>query len=154
MHSNLLDTYGSPYGPFQNDVEWDLAWNLVRSGLSNKWIDSLLKSPLLRDRPSPTFINAVQLKRLLDEHLPPAPRFQVTQIEVEGASGMDSETLELWGRDPLDCVRELLGDPLLNGHIDYAPRRDYVDGSCSERLYSEYATGNHMWTTQASRLRY
>ncbi|KZT56446.1 hypothetical protein CALCODRAFT_435724, partial [Calocera cornea HHB12733] len=104
----------------------------------------------VRDRPSPTFTNAVQLKRLLDKHLPPASRFQVTQIEVEGGSARDSETLELWGRDPLDCIRELLGDPLLDGYIDYTPRRDYIDEARTKRLYSEYATGDHMWSTQAS----
>ncbi|KZT53998.1 hypothetical protein CALCODRAFT_439359, partial [Calocera cornea HHB12733] len=56
--------------------------------------------------------------------------------------------LEVWGRDPLDCIRELLSDPLLESSIDYAPRREYTDGAQTRRLYSEYATGDHMWAIQ------
>jgi hypothetical protein len=42
------------------------------------------------------------------------------------------EELELFHRNPIECVRELLGNPAFRDHIHYAPEHIYEDVSCSE----------------------
>ena len=36
-----------------------------------------------------------------------------------------SENLELWKRDPVECVKELVGDPAFKDLMSYVP-----DGAC------------------------
>ena len=40
---------------------------------------------------------------------------------------MPDEKLELWRRDPVECVKEVLGNPALKDHLKYAPERVYED---------------------------
>ena len=39
----------------------------------------------------------------------------------EAGEPLPSEKLELWRRDPVECVRELLGNPALKDYLKYAP---------------------------------
>ena len=39
----------------------------------------------------------------------------------------ESEELELWMRDPVACIQELIGNPAFNGSMAYAPEKVYVD---------------------------
>ena len=55
--------------------------------------------------------------------------------------------LELWRRDPVDCVRELLGNPALKNHMKYAPERLYEDVEGKSRVFDEMWTVN-WWDTQ------
>ena len=45
----------------------------------------------------------------------------------EAGEPLPSEKLELWRRDPVECVRELLGNPALKDYLKYAPERVYED---------------------------
>ena len=61
---------------------------------------------------------------------------------------MPVEKLELWRRDPVDCVRELLGNPALKNHMKYAPERLYEDVEGKSRVFDEMWTANWWWDTQ------
>ena len=61
---------------------------------------------------------------------------------------MPVEKLELWRRDPVDCVRELLGNPALKNHMKYAPERLYEDVKGKSRVFDEMWTANWWWDTQ------
>jgi len=37
------------------------------------------------------------------------------------------EDIELWMRDPVECVKDLIGNPLFHDHMVYAPVRAYKD---------------------------
>jgi Plavaka transposase len=39
----------------------------------------------------------------------------------EDGEPLPDEKLELWRRDPVECIRELLGNPALKNHMKYAP---------------------------------
>ncbi|KAJ7073650.1 hypothetical protein C8F01DRAFT_970896 [Mycena amicta] len=65
------------------------------------------------------------------------------------------EVLELWHRDPLDCVRELLGNPNFANAQTFTPMWLFrsVDPSMGEginRHYDEMWTGTWWWDTQVS----
>jgi hypothetical protein len=59
-----------------------------------------------------------------------------------------SEEVELWKRNPVECVRELLGNPAFRDIISYVPERAYADKAGTNRIYDEMWTGDWWWTTQ------
>ena len=61
-----------------------------------------------------------------------------------------SEKLELWRRDPVECVRELLGNPALKNYMKYAPERVYEDNERNSRVFDEMWTANWWWDTQVN----
>lgn len=61
---------------------------------------------------------------------------------------LPSEQLELWRRDPVECVKELMGNPAFKNHLKYAPERRYEDSEGKTRVYDEMWTGTWWWDTQ------
>lgn len=61
------------------------------------------------------------------------------------------ERVELWKRNAVDCVRELMGNPLFRDCIRYAPEKHYADHAGKTRIYGNMWTGNWWWDVQVSR---
>jgi hypothetical protein len=69
------------------------------------------------------------------------------QLDDDGEP-MPAEKIELWRRDPVECVRELLGNPALKEDMKYAPERVYEDVEGNSRVFDEMWTGDWWWETQ------
>ncbi|KAJ7936214.1 hypothetical protein B0H13DRAFT_1853587 [Mycena leptocephala] len=82
----------APWEPFESEDEWEMAHWLMTSGLSGKKTDSYLK-----------------LKKLLGD-------------EVDAEGDQKREIVEMWCSDPVDCVRELVGNPAFTKQA-YEPSR-------------------------------
>ncbi len=63
-----------------------------------------------------------------------------------------TEQLELWMRDPLECIKELMEDPRFKDHMRYAPEKMYTDETMGMRAIDEMWTGDWWWATQVSPL--
>jgi hypothetical protein len=50
------------------------------------------------------------------------------------------EDVDLWSRDPVECVKELIGNPSFKADMVYTPARAYSDPAGEHRLIDE------MWT--------
>ena len=61
---------------------------------------------------------------------------------------MPVEKLELWRRDPLECIKELMGNPTFIDAMQFAPERVYTDGERQNRQYDEMWTCDWWWNTQ------
>jgi hypothetical protein len=61
-----------------------------------------------------------------------------------------TEELELWRRDPVECVRELIGNPSFRMAMKFAPERLFEDSSKKVRIYNEAWTGDFWWEIQVS----
>lgn len=61
-----------------------------------------------------------------------------------------SEEIELWVRDPVECVRELLSHSAFREHAVYVPQRVYTTGDRTIRIYDEMWTGDWWWEIQVS----
>lgn len=59
-----------------------------------------------------------------------------------------TEEIELWRRDPVECVRELIGNPAFKDHLAYLPERVYGDAKGGTRLYDEMWTAEWWWKVQ------
>jgi hypothetical protein len=102
-----------------------------------------------RDDCRPSFHNMRALHRTIDS-LPQGPTWSCEIMRVQGdRSGHDGavhvEHLELWKRDPVDCIRELIGNLTFKKNIKYAPYRVYESSDGDNRCWDEMATGDWWW---------
>jgi hypothetical protein len=61
-----------------------------------------------------------------------------------------TEEVELWARDPVECIRELIGNVALRDHIAYICQQVFTDRNGETRRYDEMWTGEWWWKIQAS----
>ena len=59
-----------------------------------------------------------------------------------------TEDLELWMRDPIECVKELLGNPAFRKWMSFVPERVYADENGTNRIYDEMWTADWWWEIQ------
>ncbi|KAH9942531.1 uncharacterized protein BXZ73DRAFT_40914 [Epithele typhae] len=75
--------------------------------------------------------------------------FEVEGDLVDPETGKQlTETIELWMRDPVECVQELIGDPRFCKSIHFEPRREYADREGRCRVYRGMETADWWWTVQ------
>ncbi|KAG8909122.1 hypothetical protein FRC02_007985, partial [Tulasnella sp. 418] len=140
-----------PWSPFEDHEEWELAEWLALSSLSQTEIDNYLKLKITRDRTTPSFKNNRSLQSKLDQ-LPKCTPFTYTSIKVTGdikdENGVPlEEDIELWYRDPLELIREIMGNAALAEEMRYEPVKVF-NKSRSERYYDEMWTADWWWLTQ------
>lgn len=87
--------------------------------------------------------------------LPTGPEWKRSIIsvlgdEVDGDGKLIEEELELWMRDPVECIRELMQNPAFKESMAYAPERVYRDSEGKNRIYEEMWTGDWWWKAQVS----
>ncbi|KAJ3830867.1 hypothetical protein F5878DRAFT_514819, partial [Lentinula raphanica] len=116
-----------PWSPFQSEDEWELARWLMESGASQGKIDEFLKLKKIRNDVQPQFRNKRNFLQYIDS-LPRGPAFTCTPMKIVGdlkdeSNDFLTKTLELWHRDPLECVAEILANPLFKEHQAYSPER-------------------------------
>ncbi|KAI0676310.1 hypothetical protein C8Q78DRAFT_1084559, partial [Trametes maxima] len=58
------------------------------------------------------------------------------------------ERVELWKRDAVECVRDLMGNAAFRGCIRYKPERQYADPEGKTRIYGNMMTANWWWDVQ------
>jgi len=107
-----------------------------------------------REKTKPSFKNKYQFLKKIDQ-LPTGPKWVCEVIHVTGNkknmnSTCRSEELELWRRDPVDCVAQLLGDPAFKDVMSYVPERVFQDKAASVRVFDEMWTADWWWNTQVS----
>jgi hypothetical protein len=99
----------------------------------------------------PAFHNSRSLLQHIDL-LPEGAKWYCTPFELEGDE-LDAEnkprkeTVELWHRDPVECVRELLGNPSFTNQ-GYAAVRMFKNEDYTNREYSEMWTADWWWNIQ------
>jgi hypothetical protein len=71
---------------------------------------------------------------------------------LDDAGKARTEQLELWYRDPVEIVQELLGNPMFHDVMRYAPERIYRDAEGKERVLNEMWTVEWWWKMQVRHL--
>ena len=61
-----------------------------------------------------------------------------------------AEENELWVRDPVECIRELIGNPAFHDYLAYDCQQVFADKEGDTRRYDEMWTGEWWWKTQVS----
>ncbi|KAF8506129.1 hypothetical protein JB92DRAFT_2737015 [Gautieria morchelliformis] len=106
-------------------------------------------------RTQTSFTDKRTLLNKVDALLTGGPEFLCETITVHGdvkdANGeYMTEELELFYRDPVECVCELMGNPAFRDSLHYVPERVFEDKKRTERIYNEMWMANWWWDLQAS----
>ncbi|KAI1784413.1 hypothetical protein LXA43DRAFT_1101448 [Ganoderma leucocontextum] len=137
-----------PYAPFKNRKEWGLVkWLMRRTNQSGA--DEYLKLEITREITKPSFKNKDAMLRKVDA-LPVGPIWNCDILEVtgdvQGPKGDPlTEELDIWRRDAVECIQDLIGNPAFKDFIVYEPGRVKRDG---QRYYGEMSTGDWWWNVQ------
>ncbi|EJD49143.1 hypothetical protein AURDEDRAFT_59798 [Auricularia subglabra TFB-10046 SS5] len=78
------------------------------------------------------------------DRLPSPAHFQYTEVEND----QTDDKFDLYWRDPLEVIADLLADPTFADHLTWAPEKRYTDDKCETRLYNELTSGDWMYETQ------
>ena len=175
---DLKKRYGKVLGPFRDESEWELAKWMVKN-IGQGQADTLLKLSIvsqslfdiacdfyltllclqISERAQPSFKNKKKFLERIDS-LPEGVQWKCDELEVTGdepyldadpsGNTMRKETLEIWHRDPVECVRELIGKPAFDGCLVYAPERHFTDAAGESEVINEMWTARWWWTIQVS----
>ncbi|KAG1784333.1 uncharacterized protein HD556DRAFT_1446796 [Suillus plorans] len=131
------------WAPFCDEEEWGLAEWLVKS-LGQTRTNDFLKLPITRNRMQPSFHNNRSFLQKVDE-LPHGAAWSCKKISVRGNQTDEKgeplhEDVELWMRDPVECIKDLIGNPQFKDHMVYAPAQAYTDSAGLNRVIGD------MWT--------
>ncbi|KAG1814733.1 uncharacterized protein BJ212DRAFT_1447524 [Suillus subaureus] len=131
-----------PWVPFAGKEEWRLVkWLIARVGQTA--IDEFMKLPIT-DHMKMSFTSKYTLIKAIN-NLPCGMELQLKSIHVNGnlhgTNGQHKcEDLELWMRNPVDCIHELMANPEFDGKDSYSPKRVFLD--------VEGKTGEWWWEMQ------
>ncbi|KAH9911451.1 hypothetical protein B0H21DRAFT_829028 [Amylocystis lapponica] len=133
----------SSWYPFESKKEWELARWLMTAGVSQTAIDDYLKLPITREHADLTFNNKRTFFKKIDA-LPQGPEWTCEPWDITGDL-LDElgkpmvETAELWKRNPVNCIRELIGNPAFKDVMKYTPEKLYTtaDHRPGERIFDE-----------------
>ncbi|KAF8054072.1 hypothetical protein FPV67DRAFT_1442201, partial [Lyophyllum atratum] len=146
----------APWYPFESQKEWEVAEWLMTSGVSQRKIDSFLKLKSIREDANPAFHNARSLLQRIDA-LPRSPEWMCTALQITGdekdvGGNLRTEEVELWHRNPVECIQELLENPLIGARNAYTSQRVFRNQDCTNREYGEMNTGDWWPETQQEKL--
>lgn len=114
----------------------------------------LITASQIRNVSCASFHNSRSLFQKIDT-LPKGPEWTCELLELEGDirdedGAAQKETVELWHRNPVECVQELIGNPEFQPYMKYAPYRLYMNDDGTDQCWDEMATGSWWWDVQVS----
>lgn len=81
------------------------------------------------------------------DSLPHGPDWKCVKHTIPG--DIHQEDVEIWMRDPVDSIAELLGNPIFSSHLRFRPQRLFRHTeNTSERMYGEAWLGDWWWSLQ------
>ncbi|KAF8868026.1 hypothetical protein BD779DRAFT_1615592 [Infundibulicybe gibba] len=139
------------WAPFASKDEWELAMWLMKN-VRQKSADEFLKLPITRDRTNLSFhSNYMFLKKV--NALPTGPDWECKIVKMtgdqQGEDGkMMEEEMELWFCNPIDCMKELIGNPTFKYHISYTPEHVFTSNNGDNQVLDEMWMADWWWDTQ------
>ncbi|KAG8943330.1 hypothetical protein FRC03_002563 [Tulasnella sp. 419] len=141
-----------PWAPFSSQDEWQLSRWLMRSGTSQEMIDEFLKLNIIRTKLEPSFKNKYEFLQRIDQ-LPTGPHFKSKTFSITGdlrnAKGqLMTEMVEMYYRDPVEVVEDLISRPSLWDHLTYSPMKIYTSPARQTHIYKDMSSGDWWYDIQ------
>ena len=85
--------------------------------------------------------------------LPGGVEWQCEEFQLKGGlldaeGNFLTEELEIWYRDPVACVKELMGNPMFRDVLTYTPTREWLDEEGTEEVIGEMSSARWWWELQ------
>ncbi|KAJ7596914.1 Zn-finger domain-containing protein [Mycena floridula] len=138
-------------GPFKDDDEWELAKWLLKN-VGHNATEDFLKLGAIKNKAQPSYKNKRQYLNIIDE-LPIGADWNLDKVTtlgdiMDGDGVRVQEELEFWWRDPVECIKELMGNPMFRDVMKYAPERLYEDKEGTVPVINEMWTAAWWWELQ------
>ncbi|KAG1759112.1 hypothetical protein EDD22DRAFT_782983, partial [Suillus occidentalis] len=118
--------------PFASRNEWEVADFLLRSSLSMAAINEFLALSMV--------CNLFRAEML--------PKGLSWKCQVITSSHSTKHPIQLFWRDPVECLESLFSNPLFHDKLDFVPRCVYTTAAWVLRIYSEWLMGDFAWDIQ------
>ncbi|KIJ12243.1 hypothetical protein PAXINDRAFT_14867 [Paxillus involutus ATCC 200175] len=92
-----------------------------------------------------SFKSSYTLLKAVDK-LSRASEWNLEAVSIKG--DLYEEEVELWMRNPLDCIQELMANPTFADSVSFEPQRVFDDDEGRLRQYDEMWTGDWWWEMQ------
>jgi hypothetical protein len=86
----------------------------------------------------------------VDKYLPHGPGWEVVQVKIKTKTGIRVQYL--YWRNIIELIKEILGNPELNGDVAFAPVRKWTTEEKKTRVIDEMWTANWWWRMQVGHL--
>ncbi|KAG1831477.1 hypothetical protein EV424DRAFT_1534160 [Suillus variegatus] len=130
--------------PFASRNEWEVADFLLQSSLSMAAISEFLALSMIQEL-NLSFKNAKEL-RSRAEMLPKGPSWK---CQIITSLHSTKHPIQLFWRDPVECLESLFSNPLFHDKLDFVPRRVYTAAGRLLHVYSEWLMGDSAWDIQS-----
>ncbi|CAE6492373.1 unnamed protein product, partial [Rhizoctonia solani] len=155
IHLDKIARGLSPARPFADWLEFEFVKWMVERDISQGSREKLLRLPLIVSRGGLSFTSNYTLNKLLDDLPTAGPKWNVKAVTITGDKiGPDNkpviEKVELWFRDILGVIQELLENHTYGKDLVFAPREEFNDPEKTERKYDEMWTGDWWMRLQVS----
>ncbi|KAF8479963.1 hypothetical protein JB92DRAFT_3274629, partial [Gautieria morchelliformis] len=140
-------------GPFAYQADWELVTWLIDSSASQTEIDKFLKLNVTREQTHPSYAGKRDLLQKIDA-LPlglgwTCHTFVIHGDQLDYNGEKCTKELDIWYRNPVACVSELLANPLFREHMQFSPEKLFTDDSKEEQIINEMWTAQWWWDLQA-----
>ena len=114
----------------------------------------LITKKKIRERFNPSFTSNYTFQQKINK-LHTGAQWECKIIKIAGdlldedGKYLTEET-ELWVRDPVICIQQLIGNVAFHDHIAYICQQVFADKEGNTRRYDEMWTGKWWWKTQVS----
>ncbi|KAJ7439718.1 hypothetical protein B0H11DRAFT_1934253 [Mycena galericulata] len=147
---------GMVLGPFLDDDEWQLAKWLIKH-VGHTATEEFLNLSIISERATPSYTRKKDFFEKIDS-LPGGVKWHCKTLDTKGdlpdldkdptGNTMRSERQDLWWRDPVECVAELIGNPAFKDAMRYAPEKVYEDPQREVEVINEMWTASWWWEIQ------
>ncbi|EUC60634.1 hypothetical protein RSOL_356350, partial [Rhizoctonia solani AG-3 Rhs1AP] len=145
IHQERIAAGRAPDWPFADYLEFEFVKWMVVNDISQTARDKLIKLPII-ERCQLSFSSNYALNKILDKLPAAGPRWRRIQRMITGtmkdAKGAKflTEEIEIWVRDIIEVIRELIGNASYGQKLVFVPQRVEINGDPSNRKIDE------MWT--------
>jgi hypothetical protein len=106
----------------------------------------------IKDGARPSYHNTRTFFQKIDA-IPSGPEwtceiFEITGDEKDARGRLKTEEVEFWKRNPIECIKELMGNATFREKMRYAPQRVYRDKDGKRQEFNEMWTGEWWWNLQ------
>ncbi|SJK96778.1 uncharacterized protein ARMOST_00024 [Armillaria ostoyae] len=151
IHDDQILRGAEIWGPFADEDKWEMAKWLIKN-VGHKATDEFLKLNMIATKARPSFHNKEQFLKTIDG-LPTGVPWKLETLTLRGdlqdsEGKARTEELELWYRDPVECIRELLENPIFRDSMKYAPEHIVLDWHRKVEVINEMWTASWWWELQ------
>ncbi|KAI6020684.1 hypothetical protein BKA83DRAFT_105514, partial [Pisolithus microcarpus] len=143
MDRHALHRQTNMYYPFANLGDWEMANFLLQSNLSMREINSYLSLSMTKKMPL-SFWTAKELCGCIED----LPKGLHWKIRIVPTHHLTTSPIELYWRDPLECIEALFNHPFYAGKMDYSPFCVFTAAGRIMRVYSEWMSSDGAWELQ------